>query len=57
MLKHLLGHVEIGDHTVFQRPGSANIAGRAAEHLLGFSSHGGHLLRPTRSALHPHRNN
>ena len=34
--KHLLGYSEVGNHTVFQRLDNSDIAGRAAQHLLGF---------------------
>src|SRR6185312_5109162 len=33
--EHLLGHVEVGDHAVLQRPNRLNRPGCAAEHALG----------------------
>ena len=33
--QHLLGDVEVGDHTILQRPDGADRPGRAAEHPLG----------------------
>ena len=40
MAQHLLGHVEVGDDAVFERPDGADGAGRAAEHALGLGAHG-----------------
>ena len=34
MLQHLLGHREVGNHTVLQRPDSLDVARRAPEHAL-----------------------
>src|SRR5581483_2097365 len=39
LLEHLLGDGEVGDYTVFHRPDGSDIAGRAAEHLLGGEPH------------------
>src|SRR3954468_13066573 len=44
--QHLLGHVEVGDHAVLQRPDGLDRAGRAAEHPLGLDADGMHLPRP-----------
>src|ERR671924_8427 len=33
--QHLLGHLEVGDDAVLQRPNRLNRPGRAAEHPLG----------------------
>src|SRR3954467_1522663 len=38
--QHLLGHVEVGDHTVLQGPDGLDRAGGAAEHPLGLDAHG-----------------
>ena len=35
LLDHLFGDDEVGDHAVFHRPDGGDVAGRAAEHLLG----------------------
>ena len=36
VLDHLLGDFEVGDDAVAQRPDGGDVAGRAAEHQLGF---------------------
>ena len=47
MLQHLLGDGEVSDHAVAQRPYGADIAGRAAQHFLGFLAHGLDALAAT----------
>ena len=41
--QHLLGHVEVGDHAVLERPDRRDRAGRAAEHALGLDPDRVHL--------------
>jgi hypothetical protein len=41
--QHLLGHVEVGDHAVLERPDRRDRARRAAEHPLGLDPDGVHL--------------
>ncbi len=36
VIQHLLGDFEVGDDAVFHRPDGDDVAGRAAEHFLGF---------------------
>src|SRR2546428_6902907 len=36
VVKHLLGHFEVGDHAVFHGLDNPEIAGRTAQHLLSF---------------------
>src|SRR5712691_4656066 len=36
VVEHLLGHFEVGDHAVFHGLDNPEIAGRTAQHLLGF---------------------
>ena len=38
--QHLLGDLEVGDHTVLERADGADRAGRAAEHALGLGTDG-----------------
>ena len=38
--EHLLGHVEVGDHAVLQRPHGLDVARRAADHPLGLGADG-----------------
>ena len=38
--QHLLGHLEVVDHAVLERPDGADRAGRAAQHALGLAAHG-----------------
>ena len=40
MPQHLLGHLEVVDHAVFERPDRTDGAGGAAEHALGLGAHG-----------------
>src|SRR5262249_5017924 len=42
--QHRLGDLEVGDHAVAQRAHRLDVAGRAAQHLLGFAADGQHLL-------------
>jgi hypothetical protein len=44
--EHLLGHLEVGDDPVLQRPDGRNRAGRPAEHALGLDPHGVDLTGP-----------
>ena len=44
VLQHLFRHLEIGDHAVFQRPDSGDIARRPAQHALGVGTYGGDRL-------------
>lgn len=44
VLKHLLGHFEIGDHAVSHRPDGDNVARRATKHLLGVRTNGFDLI-------------
>jgi hypothetical protein len=41
--EHPLGHVEVGDHAVLERPDRHDIARRAADHPLGLDAHRDHL--------------
>ncbi len=41
--QHLLGDVEIGDHTVLHGADSGDVAGGAPEHLFGFFADGADL--------------
>ena len=41
--QHLLGHVEVGDDAVLERPDGRDVARRAAEHPLGLDADGVHL--------------
>ena len=43
--QHLLGHVEVGDHAVLERPDRRDRAGRAPEHALRLDADGVHLTR------------
>jgi len=36
VVEHFLGYFEVSNHTILQRFNNFDIAGRAAEHLLGF---------------------
>ncbi len=38
VLEHGFGNLEIGNHTVFQRPDSRNVGRCAAQHTFGFLS-------------------
>ena len=49
MGQHGLGDFEIGDDTVLQRTDGDDVAGRAAEHALGFIADGEDFVR---SGLH-----
>ena len=40
VVEHLLRHLEIGNDAVFQGADGDNVAGRAAQHFLGFAAHG-----------------
>ena len=40
VIQHLLSDLEIGDHAVFHRLDGDDIAGRAAQHFLGFLADG-----------------
>jgi hypothetical protein len=44
--EHLLGHVEVGDHAVLQRPDRGDRAGRAAQHPLRLDPDRVHLAVP-----------
>ncbi len=50
MAQHRLGHFEVGDHAVFQRPNRDDITRRATEHALGFVADRENLARPARTA-------
>jgi hypothetical protein len=52
--QHRLGDLEVGDDAVLHRPDRHDVARRPAEHLLGLSSDGEHLLDARRAALHRH---
>jgi len=43
-VEHLLGHVEVGDDAVLQRPDRDDVARRAPEHRLGFVTDGEHRV-------------
>src|ERR1700723_840592 len=43
--QHLLGHVEVRDHPILQRPDRLDRAGGAPEHPLRLDPHGVHLAR------------
>jgi len=38
--EHLLRDLEVGDHSVAQRPDGHDVAGRLPQHLLGLQPHG-----------------
>ena len=44
MPQHRLGHFEVRDHAIFQRAHRHDVAGRAAEHALGFVADGQHFV-------------
>ena len=44
--QHLLAEVEIGDHSVAQRPDGLDVAGCAADHALGLHTHGQQPIVP-----------
>ena len=52
---HLLRNLEIGDHTIAQRPDRLDLGRRAPQHLLGFLANREHLLSAIRSADGDHR--
>jgi hypothetical protein len=43
VVQHLLGDFEVGDHAVLHGLDGHDVAGRAAQHLLGLFAHGFHL--------------
>ena len=43
--QHLLGHVEVGDHTILERSDGSNGSGGATQHPLRLDDHGVHLSR------------
>ncbi len=43
VVEHLLRDFEVGDHAVLHRLDGHDVAGRAAQHLLGFFAHGLHF--------------
>ena len=43
VVEHLLGDFEVGDHAVFHGLDGHDVAGRAAQHLLGLLAHGFHF--------------
>ena len=43
VVEHLFGDFEVGDDAVFHGLDGHNVAGGAAQHLLGLSAHGLHL--------------
>ena len=43
VVQHLFGDFEVGDDAVFHRLDGHDVAGRAAQHLLGFLAHRLHL--------------
>ena len=43
VVQHLLGDFEVGDDAVLHGLDGHDVAGRAAQHLLGFLAHGFHL--------------
>jgi hypothetical protein len=49
--QHLLGHVEVGDHTILEGSDGLDGSGRAAEHPLGLDPHGVDLAG---TAVHGH---
>jgi hypothetical protein len=55
VLDHLLGDLEIGDHAITKRPARGDVAGGAAEHLLGFLADRDHLLLATHIGDRDHR--
>jgi hypothetical protein len=40
VLEHLLGHLKVGDHTIFHRADGDDVAGGPAKHLLGLLADG-----------------
>ena len=40
VIQHALGHFEVGDDAVLHRPDGDDVAGRAAQHVLGFFADG-----------------
>ena len=44
VLEHLLRHLEVGDDAVLHRADGDDVAGRAAEHLLGVAADGFDLV-------------
>ena len=43
--QHLLGHLEVGDHAMAQRPGGRDLGRRAPDHPLGVGPNGDDLAR------------
>ena len=43
VIQHLLGDFEVGDHAVFHRLDGHDVAGSAAQHVLGFLAYRFHL--------------
>ncbi len=43
VVEHLFGDFEVGDHAVLHRLDGHNVAGRAAQHVLGLLAHGFHF--------------
>src|SRR5687767_3499266 len=44
--QHRFGHLEVGDHTIFQRTNGDDVAWSSPEHPLGLVSDGEHLASP-----------
>ena len=51
VLQHLLGDGEIGDHAIFHRSNSDNIAGGTTQHTLGFHAYGGDVRAGDRAVF------
>ena len=51
LLKHLLGDGEVGNHTVFHRANSFNVARHLTQHLLSFFTYGLNILFGIGTAL------
>ena len=54
MAQHGLGDFEVGDDAVLHGADGHDVAGRAAQHLLGLGAHGQHNLAAARIALDRH---
>jgi hypothetical protein len=55
VLQHFLGVGEVGDHAVLHRSHRGDVAGRAAEHLLGFAADRGDRAVAAVGAIVAHR--
>ena len=55
VLKHLLGHREIGNHALFERTNRPDVPRGSTEHPLGILPYGGDTPLSVLACLLPHR--